>query len=517
MRPADTARRVVRFGAALAGLIVAAAVYFWPVVGPSPTHTITSDLVNYTHPWRRYVTQELFAGRLPQWTPYAGFGFPLLADIEATVLYPVSLLSSIVSMGDLSYRASEIEDLAHYPIAGLGMFLLLGRTGLGWTAGMVGALTLMFSGFLWAHVAHATIVQSASWVPWFLLGIVELLRRPSGRAIAGTGLVLGLSILGGHPQMAWLAGVSAGVVLLFAGLGRADPGHRAGLARVVRGAALACAIGLGLVAVPLGPTAILARASDRWDPIGSYLLEDFLPPENLLTLLVPLAFRDTARWYSLDELHGYLGILPLVLALWALLRARDRWTATFATLAALGLLMALGISPFADLASAGMFRIPARGFLLFSVGVAALAARGAESVWAPSTGRGGPSERRLLRGLWAAAGAAIAVATWLGVAGVPRPLGSVLSRSFVNDWASFAALLVAAVVALTAARRARAVPWLPRTIIVVALLAEALTFPRTIAWSREPPGIRWPMASDLADLARQAGPYRAMLPGHTSA
>jgi hypothetical protein len=32
------------------------------------------------------VTQELFAGRLPHWTPYAGFGFPLLADIEATVL-----------------------------------------------------------------------------------------------------------------------------------------------------------------------------------------------------------------------------------------------------------------------------------------------------------------------------------------------------------------------------------------------------------------------------------------------
>ncbi|MGH7320646.1 MAG: hypothetical protein ACRELA_13600, partial [Candidatus Rokuibacteriota bacterium] len=146
MRSVWTARQVGRLGAAVACLVTAAAVYFWPLVGPSPSHTITSDLSAYTYPWRRYVTQELFAGRLPQWTPHAGFGFPLLADIETTVLYPVSLLGSLVSGGELSYRAVEVENLLHYVVAGLGMFLFLGRTGLGWAAAMVGALTLMFSG-----------------------------------------------------------------------------------------------------------------------------------------------------------------------------------------------------------------------------------------------------------------------------------------------------------------------------------------------------------------------------------
>ena len=516
MRPVEASRQVVRLGAAVVGLATAAALYFWPVVGPSPTHTITSDLAAYTYPWRHYVTQELFAGRLPQWTPYAGFGFPLLADIEATVLYPVSLVASLVSGGALSYRAVELEDVLHYVVAALGMFLFLGRTGLGWTSAMVGALTLMFSGFFWAHVAHVPIVQSASWVPWLLLGVAHLLERPTGRAAAGTGLALALSILGGHPQAAWLGCVAAGVVLLFSSLSSAGPGERAPLARVAWGATLALILGLGLSAVQLAPTVVLARLSDRWNPIGSFLLEDSFPPGHLLTLLIPLAFRNTSRWFSVDELHGYMGILPLALALWALLRARDRWTGTFAVLAFLGLLMSLGVSPFVWLASGGVFRIPARNLLLLSIGIAGLAGRGAEALWRPHGAYGPVRERRVLGGLWIAVAASMAAAIWLRIAGLPGALAGVLSRNFVHDWDWFAALLAVAAVTLTVARRVRAVPWLARTIVIGAMLVDVLSFPRDIAWSPERLGKRWPPEPDLVALGRMAGPYRAMLPDHAA-
>ena len=286
------------------------------------------------------------------------------------------------------------------------MFLFLGRTGLGWAGAMVGGLTLMFSGFFWAHVAHVTVVQSASWVPWLLLGVAHLFERPTGRAIAGAGVALALAILGGHPQAAWLGCVTAGVVLLFAGLARTAPGERASMARVIGSVTLALAIGVGLSAVQLGPTTVLARLSDRWEPLGSFLLDSPLPPENLLTLLIPLAFRHTPRWSSVDELHGYMGILPLALALWALCRARGRWTGTFAVLAFLGLLMALGVPPFVSLASGGVFRIPARGLLLLSIGIAGPGGPGAEALWRPPGARvrrpstaccaacGSPSPRR---------------------------------------------------------------------------------------------------------------------------
>jgi hypothetical protein len=429
----------------------------------------------------------------------------------------LSLVGSLLSWGQLSYRAVELQDVLHYVVAGVGMFLFLGRTGLGWAAAMVGAMTLMFSGFFWAHVAHVTIVQSASWAPWLLLGVSHVLARPTGRAAAGTGLALALAILGGHPQAAWLACVAAGVILVLACLSTAAPGERAPAARVARGAILALAIGIGLCAVQLGPTLALSRQSDRWDPIGSFLLEDPLPPGHLLTLLIPLAFRHTSRWFSLDELHGYMGILPLVLALWAVLRARDRWTGTFAALALLGLAMALGIHPFVWLASGGVFRIPARSLLVFSLGVAGLAARGADALWRPPVAGRSPRDRRVLAGLWAAVAASLVVAVGLGMAGVPGPLAGVLSPHFPQDWHSFVARLAGAAVTLTVARRVSSVPWLARTVVILAVAVDLLSFPGNIAWSREAPGSRWPADSELTALGPAAGPYRAMLPGHTSA
>ncbi len=517
MRSVGTARQVGQLAAAVVGLVTAAAVYCWPIVAPSPSHIIASDLAAYTYPWRRYVTQELFAGHLPQWTPYAGFGFPLLADIETTVLYPVSLLGSLVSGGELSYRAVELEDLLHYVIAALGMFLFLGRTGLGWAAAMVGALTLMFSGFFWAHVAHVPVVQSASWVSWLLLGAACLLERPTARAAAGTGIALALSILGGHPQIAYLGGLAFAVVLLLCGLARAGPGEPAPAARVAWSAGLALAIGVGLSAVQLAPTVVLARLSDRWDPVDSFLLDDSLPLEHLLTLLVPLAFRHTPRWYSVDEFHGYMGILPLVLALWAVLRRRDRWTAAFAALTGLGVLMALGMPPFVSLGSVGVFRLPTRALLLFSLGVAGLAAQGAQTLWQPPSTESATGERRLLGGLWIAVAASVAAAAWLATAGVPGPLAPVLSHNFAHYWHWFAALLVAAGVTLTVARHTRVVPWMAQVIVIVGLLVDAHSFPHDLAWDRKAAGVRWPRQPHLTTLGRQAGPYRAMFSGPPSA
>ena len=246
-------------------------------------------------------------------------------------------------------------------------------------------------------------------------------------------------------------------MLLFAGLARAAaraserpwPGSSGG-------ATLALAIGVGLSAVQLGPTTVLARLSDRWEPLGSFLLDNPLPPENLLTLLIPLAFRHTPRWFSLDELHGYMGILPAGARALGPLRARGRWTGTFAALAFLGLLMALGVPPFVSLASGGVFRIPARGLLLLSVGIAGLAARGAEALWRPpgaeSPTRRAPLAARPVGAPWPRRW------RWRSGSGSPAcrgPLAPVLSRHFVHDWDSFTALLAAAVVALTVARHLR--------------------------------------------------------------
>ncbi|HEX9189812.1 MAG TPA: hypothetical protein VGB87_22240, partial [Vicinamibacteria bacterium] len=257
-------RRASTWFSALAVLALTV-VYFWPVL--AARHFMAGDLLAETYPYRRYVTQELFMGRLPHWAPHVGFGFPLLADPEATVFYPMSLVSSLLAGPGFSFRHLQWEIIAHYVVAALGMAFLGLRTNLGWAGALVGAYTFAFTGFFWAHGGHASIVQSASWIPWILLGAAALLERPGARVAVGTGVVLALSILGGHPQITYYGGLAFATVVAVVGwplVARAGAGAKARPAwGLVGGAALAVALAGGLTAIQLLPTAALTRESIR--------------------------------------------------------------------------------------------------------------------------------------------------------------------------------------------------------------------------------------------------------------
>jgi hypothetical protein len=498
------ARSVLKGVSAGLVLLVLAVLYFWPVL--TGRRFLGSDFLAQTYPWRRYATQELFAGRLPHWSPHVGFGFPFLADIETTVLYPPSLVGSVLAGPAISYLALEWEMIAHHLIAGLGMVLLGLRTGLGWPGALVGGVSFAFSGFLWAHAGHATVVQSASWAPWVLLGGAALIARPGARAAAATAVALALSILGGHPQVAGYAGLALGTLLCVAGWSAPGGGSAAERRRrrwaLARAAVLALALAAGLAAVQLLPTAVLARHSIRWGRDAAFLQMGKLPVEYLLTYLLPFAFEGTPRWRWLDEFHGYTGILSLTLAAWALARRRDRWTAVFGCLAALGLLIALGVPPASWVAAAGAFRIPARAVLLFDLGVAGLAARGADALWRPAgVAAGAP---RLVRALVATALLAGALGAWLTRSGVP----AALAPSVAEQLARFAGWLAAATVVIVAARRLHRPTWAAPALVLTVLGIEILSFQREIGWSPRPPELRWPAVGRIDALARGGPPYR---------
>ncbi len=168
-------------------LVLAAALYFRDVLPlPEATRYFGGDFATYFYPVFRYVAEEIGAGRLPHWTPYVGVGYPLLSDIEASVFYPPIRLLTLFT-GPPSYLGLELHAIAHYVAAGLGMFVLARWIGLPALAAGVGALTYMFSGFLWAHAAHLTIVQSAAWVPWLLAAHARALATGSARWTVAAG------------------------------------------------------------------------------------------------------------------------------------------------------------------------------------------------------------------------------------------------------------------------------------------------------------------------------------------
>jgi hypothetical protein len=505
---------VVRLGAsttvsALAALIALAGVYFWPLLRPGAGRSLGGDFAAQTVPWRRYVTAELFAGRLPHWAPKVGLGFPLLADIETNVFYPVALLVSLLAGPEPSYRTLEVQSALHHVVAGAGMYLLLARVGAGAVGAFGGAALFAFSGFFWAHGAHLTVVQSASWGPWVLLGGVALLERPGARAAASLACALALAILGGHPQLPYYIVLALGVTLgLGWWLGPREGAPRPPARRLTGLGLLACVLAAGLTAVQLLPTAVLTRESVRWKVPATFLAEGTLPVPHLLTFLVPLAYHRTPQWGNVDEFHGYVGILALVMAAWALCRPWRRWTAVFAALAGLGLVIALS-PPLASLGGAGLFRIPARALYLVDLGLTGLAGLGLDDLLRAA--RPWPARMRRFRvGLGLAAGVAVLAAAWLALTGLPPWLEGLLSPELPTHVRALAGLLVGAALVVEVVARLPLGHRLAQGVVVAIVVIEVLAFPRAMGWAGIPPDAHWVPRADLEALARAAGPYRVL-------
>ena len=177
--------------------------------------------------------------------------------------------------------------------------------------------------------------------------------------------------------------------------------------------ALLVALGLGLTAAQLLPTAELQREGIRGGGLAYGEAISFsLPPPLLLRSLLP-GFWETI----FGEYVGYVGTIPLCLAVIALAAARSRWVVLGGVLAALGLALAIGgynpLYPFSirSCPAWALFRVPARWLFVYSFGVALLAGLGAEWAW---RGRAGarlaalPCSGRRVGGVALAAGAALA-------------------------------------------------------------------------------------------------------------
>ena len=95
-------------------------------------------------------------------------------------------------------------------VAGLGMFLLARAWGCGFWGRWFAGLVYPFCGFLIVWLLYP-VTPVAIWLPWMLLVTDRLVQRPRPRSAGMLGIVVGLTIVGGHIQ-------TSAHVLLAAGL-----------------------------------------------------------------------------------------------------------------------------------------------------------------------------------------------------------------------------------------------------------------------------------------------------------
>ncbi|MCL4459585.1 MAG: YfhO family protein [Chloroflexi bacterium] len=359
-----------------------------------------SDTVTFYFPLAMRVDQAFAQGRIPLWTPNMLAGFPLFADGETGILYPLNLLLFAILP---AVQGFVWQRVIHFFLAGCFTYAYARLLDLSRSAAMVAALVFTLGSFMVAQMHHANVVNSATWLPLILFFLEKGLCSRGKRFylyLTLAGVALGVESLAVHVQPVLLTSLAIALyvafrVLLASGITvemrSFGPLVRTGVVRsllLLQVLFLVFTIGLGLAAVQLLPLYELSRYSFRgyraaWEFATSFSL----PMQNILTLLFPYFFRgphgeNWSPWVHW-ETTVYAGIAPLILASLAVIWVRNRYVLFFGVLALLSLLLAFGgYLPIKlywlvwRVPVLSMMRVPGRFSLLFILSVAILAGFG---------------------------------------------------------------------------------------------------------------------------------------------
>ncbi|MGD2144146.1 MAG: YfhO family protein [Anaerolineae bacterium] len=362
------------------------------------------DVFTYFYPYWSEATRAIRDARLPLWNPYLFMGVPFAANSQVGLFYPLNWPLWLALDASQSVHLTIV---LHLCLAALNAYvwgrqsLALGRPA-GWTVAAVFAL----GGYLGAQIEHINQLQGLAWLPLMLVLHNEAASRRSetrrgALALAGLGTVIGLVLLTGHTQTAF---ISLGGLAVY-GLGPAlwlavRRGHRRPLARGTALLAIAVGIGAMLAAVQLLPTLELSQQSVRSQGLpfnervsfslsplylGRALLPWFggsIPPDHFEhvayvgTTGLALAMVGLAAWVRGHQEKqsghqpqcGFADLSVFLLTLIGLSFALGAFNPLY-------LLLARCVPGFAH------FRVPARWLALYALGAAALAGRGVQAVW----------------------------------------------------------------------------------------------------------------------------------------
>ncbi len=341
-----------------------------------------SDLWNDRLPARAFVGASLRRGESPAWMPGIYTGFPSLAQIEVGTLYP----SNLLLFGLLPpYAAMAWAQILPLAIAGIGMFLLAAELGMPIEARLLAAGAFSLSGFLVAHLRQLNMVDASAWIPFVLLAAERIATRRPGRALLWLSFVWALELLAGHPQIAYFTGLVLAVYFPVRWW-QARPDSRWS-----SWTGLAAALGLGtlIAAAQMVPAIELSRLTYRegglrFEEAARYAVS----PLNFWTFFVSGLFGD-ARNDSFQlsglywEQYGYVGLLPAVLAVVALVaKRRNPHVLLIAAITAASYTLVLGKNTpvfgwvFAVVPGMGYFRFPTRFLVFVEIGICLLAGFG---------------------------------------------------------------------------------------------------------------------------------------------
>jgi len=384
--PFFNARSSVLFSIAVLALLWFIQFYAVLVGGKS----FWEDIVLQDFPLRIFARSAFYQLEFPHWNPFAFNGTLVFAAQVAGVLYPFNILLSLLPVSDEAFWWSIQACIAlHILIAGITMFVYLRFKRRSDIASLFGAIAFMFGGFMITHLVHTMMVYILAWFPLVLMLLEKTLIELRPRHALIGGLLLGLTMLAGHPQLTFYQFLFMGAICVFL----LFQNNRSNIVKGVTAAGLFFGVALGISFVQYLPALEFSGLTLRTDYTVKDASEGSLQFVQLITAFMPKVFgaytgsnhavippfwlQDGFRhgYYNYWETCFYFGVSTLILSCFWFRRIKTQRTVLFAALWIIGsLCVALGGNFFVfralfalDVPGFTMFRHPAR--IMFTWGI----------------------------------------------------------------------------------------------------------------------------------------------------
>ena len=316
----------------------------------TPHNHLVSDLVLQNYQWKNFIRSQIEKNEVPLWNPHQLGGIPFLAAGQHSALYPLSLIYYVLPLS-VAYGWFTVINLW---LTGVFMYLFARGLGIGRAGSMLAGVIYQLSGFVIASVVFQMMIGALPWLPLMMLMAEFIVREQAifGRKtaipwVAIGAIALGLNILAGHIEITLysllITGFFAGLRWLIQWFNNRE--HRAAI-RQAAWLLIMVILGIGLAALQFIPLYDFVQSNWRAER-GSYetVVGYAHPKRDILQFFLPNFYGNPSHHQYADVFSGemvtdfentkqshtdwgiknyvesalYLGILPLILAIYSFL------------------------------------------------------------------------------------------------------------------------------------------------------------------------------------------------------
>jgi hypothetical protein len=368
-------------------LVLLVVVFFWKIfLNPgSMLYSNHSDIVEQYSFWKYFIYDSyLQHGEISLWNPISLGGQPFAGNLHYEMWYPLFA----VFLFSNPYVWFGYLFVLHILLGGIAAYFFMKKLKFSKESAFVSAIVYMFAGKFIAHVyaGSFSLAPTIIAIPLVFLLTEYLVEKKSLLYSALLGATFGVQFLAAHPQQFFYTGIIWFSYFVYRSWDKK-------WAVVRENSKLLLIIGVVaflIAAIQLLPGYEFSKYSSRGEGLGFELASKLsLPPWELVGAVMPYMFGSPVddsyfgRW-NLWETNMYVGILPLLLAIVALIFAVDRKKWFFGGVAVFSVLFALGkYSPlfwffYYVVPGFDMFRGPVKMLFFYAFAMCVLAGMGVE-------------------------------------------------------------------------------------------------------------------------------------------